>query len=337
MKLSWKREILTLKETFSIAYGSYDFRECLVVMMSHHGEEGFGECVAIDYYGIDLDTFILKLQEIKPHIESAEILMPEEFYAFISTFGLHSFLSSALDCAYWDLYGKLKNKTFAEINGLNGPLPHSSLTISIASPEEQVRKIIASPWQHFKVKCDGLNREHVFKLFETGKSIALDSNTSFSEEDCRFLQENELTKNFVYIEQPRPLGEYGILNKDLYATWMADEDCQDLSYLEKLRPHYSVINVKLMKCGGLTPAIELIRTAHKLDYKVMIGCMTESTVGISAGIALAPLCDYTDLDGANLILNDFATGSFVDKGRLVLSEKSGLGIAMLQPKLTDYS
>lgn len=110
---------------------------------------------------------------------------------------------------------------------------------------------------------------------------------------------------------------------------MADEDCQNISSLEKLRPHYAAINIKLMKCGGISPALELISEAKKLNYQVMIGCMTESSVGISAGIAVASLCDFADLDGANLISNDFAKGSFVDSGKLILSEKPGLGIEII--------
>ena len=133
----------------------------------------------------------------------------------------------------------------------------------------------------------------------------------------------------MYLEQPRPIGEFSILNKSKFANWMADEDCQDITYLEKLQHHYSVINIKLMKCGGITPALELISEAIKYNYKIMIGCMTESSVGISAGIAIASLCDYADLDGANLISNDFAQGSFVENGKLVLSENPGLGIEMI--------
>lgn len=110
---------------------------------------------------------------------------------------------------------------------------------------------------------------------------------------------------------------------------MADEDCQDITFLEKLKPHYSSINIKLMKCGGLTPALEMITEAKKLGYKIMLGCMTESSIGISAGCAIAGLLDFADLDGANLISNDYATGSFVDNGKIILSEKPGLGIALL--------
>lgn len=330
MKLSWQPKKLLLKETFSISYGNYDFRDALLISLSYKDKTGFGECVAINYYGINLDEFILKLKENQTKIEAKEIVHPKEFYQFLTSLNLHSFLCSALDCAYWDLYGKLENTSFSQLNNLNSSnLPESSYTISIAFVDEQIQKIQNSDWQKFKVKCNGLDRNNIYKLLETGKQIALDSNTSFSDDDCNFLQNNELAKNFLYIEQPRPVGEFQVLNKNLNAVWMADEDCQNSSYLEKLQPHYSAINIKLMKCGGITPALELIREAKKFGYKIMIGCMTESSVGISAGIAVASLCDFADLDGANLISNDFARGSFVEKGKLVLSENPGLGISLI--------
>lgn len=330
MNLSWQTKKLNLKETFSISYGNYDFRDSLLIKLSYQNKRGYGECVAINYYGIHLEEFIFKLKHIQEQIEQHAIVHPKEFYRFLLNLNLHSFLRSALDCAFWDLFGKLENRSFNDLNEFKtNTLPESSYTVSIATVGEQIRKIEASDWQKFKVKCNGLDRENIFNLLKTGKEIALDSNTSFSDEDCDFLQNNELTSGFSYLEQPRPVGEYQILNKNLYANWMADEDCQDISYLEKLQQHYSAVNIKLMKCGGITPALELIAEARKLGYKIMIGCMTESTVGISAGIALAPLCDYADLDGANLISNDFAEGSFVETGKLFLSEHPGLGIEMI--------
>lgn len=330
MKLTWKPFRLKLRETFSISYGNYDFRDSLLIQLSHQDQNGFGECVAINYYGINLAEFDLKLKEIQAQIEAYKIVHPLDFYQFLETLNLHSFLRSALDCAYWDLYGKLENKSFSDLNKLNfNNLPESSYTISIASIHEQIEKIESSSWQKFKVKCNGLDRENIFKLLKTQKKIALDSNTSFSEEDCDFLQNNEWTSRFSYLEQPRPVGEYQNLNKNLQAKWMADEDCQDVSYLEKLQPHYSAINIKLMKCGGITPALSLIKEAKKFGYQIMIGCMTESSVGISAGIAVASLCDFADLDGANLISNDYAKGSFVENGKLILSENPGLGIQLI--------
>ena len=330
MQLHFHKTELHLKETFSIAYGNYDKRDALVVKLSHLGKDGYGECVSINYYGINLEDFVLKLKEIQPRIENQKIIHPKEFFAFLEQFQLHHFLLSALDCAYWDLFGKLENKSFSDINQLeNKTLAESSITISIAEIDEQIRKIENSSWNKFKVKCNGFNLKNTEKLLNLNRNIALDANASFTKEDCLFIQETPGFQKLMYIEQPLEIGNFGILKNGNSVNWMADEDCQDITFLEKLKPHYSSINIKLMKCGGLTPALEMITEAKKLGYKIMLGCMTESSIGISAGCALAGLLDFADLDGANLISNDYATGSFVDNGKIILSEKPGLGIALL--------
>ena len=330
MQLHFHKTELHLKETFSIAYGNYDKRDALVVKLSHLGKDGYGECVSINYYGINLEDFVLKLKEIQPRIENQKIIHPKEFFAFLEQFQLHHFLLSALDCAYWDLFGKLENKSFSDINQLeNKILAESSITISIAEIDEQIRKIENSSWNKFKVKCNGFNLKNTEKLLNLNRNIALDANASFTKEDCLFIQETSGFQKLMYIEQPLEIGNFGILKNGNSVNWMADEDCQDITFLEKLKPYYSSINIKLMKCGGLTPALEMITEAKKLGYKIMLGCMTESSLGISAGCALAGLLDFADLDGANLISNDYATGSFVDNGKIILSEKPGLGIALL--------
>ena len=330
MQLHFHKTELHLKETFSIAYGNYDKRDALVVKLSHLGKDGYGECVSINYYGIYLEDFVLKLKEIQPRIENQKIIHPKEFFAFLEQFQLHHFLLSALDCAYWDLFGKLENKSFSGINQLeNKTLTESSITISIAEIDEQIRKFENSSWNKFKVKCNGFNLKNTEKLLNLNRNIALDANASFTKEECLFIQETPEFQKLMYIEQPLEIGNFGILKNGNSVNWMADEDCQDLTFLEKLKPYYSSINIKLMKCGGLTPALEMITEAKKLGYKIMLGCMTESSIGISAGCAIAGLLDFADLDGANLISNDYATGSFVDNGKIILSEKPGLGIALL--------
>ncbi|NML69624.1 chloromuconate cycloisomerase [Chryseobacterium sp. RP-3-3] len=329
MELYFELKTLQLKETFSIAYGNYDKREALLVELSYLNGKGYGECVAIDYYQIDLKDFIIRLKEIQPLLEKQGIIHPTGFFRFLSGLDLHPFLLSALDCAYWDLFGKLENKSFVELNMIPSEnLIESSITISVADVEDQIRKIENSNWNRFKVKCKGLNKDHIKKLLRLDHTIALDSNASFTDQDCLWLQENKYISRFSYLEQPRPVGNYNILNKASSANWMADEDCQNLSSLEELLPYYKSVNIKLMKCGGLTPALEMIRKAKELGYKVMIGCMTESTVGISAGCVLAGLADFADLDGANLISNDQASGNFVEKGKIILSGKPGLGIVL---------
>ncbi|WP_228376426.1 enolase C-terminal domain-like protein [Chryseobacterium sp. JAH] len=318
-----------MKETFSIAYGNYNHRDALLIELSHQGYKGYGECVAIDYYHINLQSFVLKLKEIQDQIKDQKIIHPKEFFTFLLSLNLHPFLVSALDCAYWDLFGKLENKSFIELNQLpTKNLTESSITISVGEIEQQIKKIEKSNWNQFKVKCKGLDKKHVEELLKLNRNIALDSNASFSDEDCVWLQENAKIQEFSYLEQPRPIDYYKILKKESFANWMADEDCQNLDSLDKLVPYYQSVNIKLMKCGGLTPALEMIKKAKELNYKIMIGCMTESSVGISAGCLLAGLVDYADLDGATLISNDYAKGNSVQNGKIILSGKPGLGIEL---------
>lgn len=331
MQITWQIVRLQLKETFSISYGNYSFREALIVSLSQNGKVGYGECTAIDYYGINLNDFTQNLTEIQTQIEKQSINHPIEFYAFLESLQLHSFLRSALDCAYWDLFGKLENKSFLEFNSIKiQQLPESSITISVAPIEEQLQKIAKSDWNKFKVKWNHYDEKALNLLLNCGKEIALDANGSFSISECKQLEENSSSAQFTYIEQPMKTGisNYSYLNASKFANWMADEDCQETTKLSDLKSHYKTINIKLVKTGGLTPALQLIKEARTNDFKIMIGCMTESTVGISAGAVLVPLVDYVDLDGANLIANDIAFGSVIEKGKVLLSDKVGLGISL---------
>lgn len=329
MVLKWQIVRFQLKETFAIAYGNYTHREALIITLEKNGSKGYGECTSIDYYHISLSDFEVILAKIKSKIESQKIIYPTEFYAFLLQFELPSFLRSALDCAYWDLFGKLERKSFLELNEISfNKLPDSSITISVDSVENQISKIEKSEWTKFKVKCNHFDKNDVLKLLELDKNIALDSNGSFTKNDCIWLEDNEAVSKFTYLEQPMKPGteNYEIIHADKFANWMADEDCQDAKAIKLLQQHYQSINIKLVKCGGLAAALEMVSVANELGFKIMIGCMTESTIGISAGAVLAPFCDYADLDGANLIANDIAKGSEIINGKIHLSHEHGLGI-----------
>ncbi|RTY94943.1 enolase C-terminal domain-like protein [Flavobacterium sp. GT3R68] len=332
MVLSWQIVRFALKETFAIAYGNYTHREALLVSLTKNGNSGYGECTAIDYYQINLADYTKKLQSIQAVVEKHQIIHPNDFYNFLLKLKLPSFLRSALDCAFWDLFGKLENQSFLSLNSIEvNELPESSITISVAPIETQLEKIEKLSWSKFKVKCNHFDDKHIQTLLKTGKDIALDANGSYTPEQCQWLENFEDSKMFTYIEQPMKPGaeNYISLHYDAYPNWMADEDFQENIDLQLLQPHYQSINIKLVKCGGLTPALQLIKNAKSLGLKTMIGCMTESTVGISAGCMLTPLVDFVDLDGANLISNDIASGSSVFNGKILLSEKPGLDIQIL--------
>lgn len=329
MQLKWKIVQHQLKEPFKIAYGVYDFRKALIVSIEKEGKTGYGECTEIDYYHIHLADFVKDLERIQPILTSFPIEHPFDFFKKLHTFSLHPFLESAIDCSFWDLYGKLENKTFAELNQIKILyFPPSSITFSMDEEAVQLKKIIDSDWEFCKVKVNSWSTSLRDKLLATGKKISIDSNGSFSLEICEFIQNDSHSAKFLYFEQPMPKGaeHYKHLSQNSYANWMADEDLQSIDDLELLQPHYKTINIKVMKCGGLTPSLAIIQKAKAMNFKIMIGCMTESTVGISAGIALASFADYLDLDGANLIANDSFNGSKIVNGEVVLSEGNGLGI-----------
>ncbi|MCA9208475.1 MAG: hypothetical protein KDA55_08980, partial [Planctomycetales bacterium] len=95
------------------------------------------------------------------------------------------------------------------------------------------------------------------------------------------------------------------------------------------------VNIKLVKCGGLTPARRMIERARELKMQVMVGCMTESSVGISAIAQLLPLLDYVDMDGALLLADDIASGVTIDNGRAVFPNEPGCGVRLLGDQLPD--
>lgn len=329
MNINWKIVHHQLKEPFKIAYGVYDFRKALIVSIDYNGKTGYGECTEIDYYHIDLDDFVNDLERLQPIFANFPIEHPFDFFKKLKTFSLHPFLQSAIDCAFWDVYGKLHNKTFTELNQLHtNRFPQSSITISMDDEAVQLQKIIESEWKYCKVKVNSWSISLRDKLLATGKNISIDSNGSFSLKTCEFIQNDPLSAKFLYFEQPMPKGSenYKHLTQNSYANWMADEDIQSIEDLELLQPHYKTLNIKVMKCGGLTPSLAILQKAKAMHFNIMIGCMTESSVGISAGIALASFADYLDLDGANLIANDTFNGSKIVKGEVVLSENAGLGI-----------
>jgi L-alanine-DL-glutamate epimerase-like enolase superfamily enzyme len=332
MKLTWQIIRLNFKNNFTISYGSYPFRKAMILTLEHKNFKGLGECTIIDYYNISEEMLLFQISSIQNQIENSQITTPQDFYIFLKMLNISTFLCSALDCAYWDLYGKLFNKNFFELTNLNlASTPNSSITISVAPIKEQLAEIEKLNWSSYKVKCHTFNKKDLLQLQQLKVPIAIDANASFTFSDCEELNQVNASNPFKYIEQPLKVGSqnYKKLSNLDTSNWMADEDFQYDTNLFDLKSHYKSINIKLLKCGGITPAIQIIKSAKKMGFKVMIGCMTESTIGISAAVVLSPLCDFADLDGANLIANDLAIGSFVENGKIEISQKPGLGIELI--------
>ncbi|MEO0339028.1 MAG: enolase C-terminal domain-like protein, partial [Bacteroidota bacterium] len=134
------------------------------------------------------------------------------------------------------------------------------------------------------------------------------------------------------LEQPIPvkaLADQKIAFEQSVLPLIADESCQVETDVEKCAAYFHGINIKLNKCGGLTPARRMIAKARALNLKVMVGCMTESSVGISAIAHLLPLLDYVDMDGALLLAEDIATGVTIDYGKISYADRPGTGAELM--------
>ena len=134
--------------------------------------------------------------------------------------------------------------------------------------------------------------------------------------------------NIELIEQPIPAKNYEGLRKireNVNVPIMADEDAITSADLPALIGCVDAINIKLMKCRGLREARRMIDTAHAFGLKVMLGCMSESSLAITAAAHLSPLLDYADLDAHLLISNDPFEGVTVQEGKLMLPDRPGIG------------
>jgi len=170
----------------------------------------------------------------------------------------------------------------------------------------------------------------------TDKLIRIDANEGWDYKTAKKMVFWLADQNVEFIEQPFPalnLEDTKKLRSISPLPLLADENSVTSNDLNNLKDVYDGINIKLMKCGSLDEALKMIQLAKELDFKIMLGCLVESSVGITAAAHLSSQCDYVDLDGNLLIKDDPYNGVKIDSGRLKLSSsKSGLGIELKKKK-----
>jgi len=248
------------------------------------------------------------------------------------------FVLAALDCAAHDLWGRLENAPVHRLWGLDAAAAvPSSFTIGIDAVEVMIAKLSEMPdWPVYKIKL-GTERdvEIITALCEhTPTPFRVDANCGWQLDEAAALSTEMARLGVEFIEQPLPTKSreaQKLFFNESALPLIADESCAAESDVLRCVDHFHGINIKLCKCGGLTPARRMIATAREHGLKVMVGCMTESSVGISAAAQLAPLLDYADLDGAVLLAQDAAEGVRVKNGAVKLLDEPGLGIQKLLP------
>jgi len=337
MEVFLKPYELKLRHTFTISRGSYSGQDTLIVELKEGKFSGFGEATSNPYYGITVQKMIDDIRLVQSVIESLNNVTPEEFWKLLyPNFKKNMFALCALDLAYQDLYARKKGKKLYELWGYDiGNNPLTDYTIGIDSITEMIAKIKELPWPIYKIKLGTKEDINIIKELRkhTDAVFRVDANCGWGVDET-INNANSLKKLGVeFIEQPLKAdhweGHREIFLKSALPI-IADESCQIESDVVKCHKHFHGINVKLVKCGGLTPAKRMLIQAKVLGLKTMVGCMTESSVGISAIAHLLPLLDYVDMDGALLLDNDIASGVTIENGIIKYSNLNGIGATLIE-------
>lgn len=277
-----------------------------------------------------------EIEAVRKDVSEYDFQNPETFHEYLKTKGLSNFALCAMDLAAHDLYGKLKGKPLYALWGTNNDsYPLTNYTIGIAPIEEMVAKMMEMPWPIYKIKLGTEDdvaivrelRKHTDAIFRIDANCAWTAKETI--ENAPVLKE----LGVEFLEQPLKADDWRGMEKVAHHSTLpviADESCIVETDVEKCALHFNGINIKLTKCGGLTPALRMIKKGKELGLKVMVGCMTESTVGISAIAQLLPQLDYVDMDGALLLKEDIATGVEIrENGKVIFPELAGSGITLL--------
>jgi L-alanine-DL-glutamate epimerase-like enolase superfamily enzyme len=336
MKLSYEVKRLNLKHTWTISRNSSDFKNNVFVYLEKDGIKGIGEAAPNIRYDETSESTIEVIKKAKSLFENSD---PQKFvdlgYEIHNLTKGQTAAKAALDIALMDWIGKAYNLPLYRLWGLNPDKTlYTSFSIGIDTIEIVKQKTKeAAPYKILKIKAGKENDEDIIRAVRSvapSKPIRVDANEGWKNKEVALKKIEWLVKNGIeFIEQPMPsemIEETKWLKERVEIPIIADEAVKTASDIPKLAEAYDGINIKIMKAGGLQESLRMIWIAKSLNMKIMVGCMIESSVGISAAAQLISLIDYADLDGNLLISNDPYKGTKVIDGKIVLNEKPGIGV-----------
>lgn len=333
MKLSVQPMTLDLKTTFRVSHGASDQRHNVLARIEHNGVIGYGEAAAVFYYGDTQESLSAYLNAL-PMLGDDPFLLEDILNALPE--GSHA-AQAAVDIALHDLWGKLLGQPLYKLFGLTpAPLPQTSFTIGIDAPDVMAARVKESNYPIIKVKLGAEDAEARVAAIRqgSGAKLRVDANAAWNPQQALDLITALSKYDLELIEQPLPVGDveaYRWLNQELKSRGVttpiyADESVKTARDVAKHAGAVDGVVVKLMKTGGLREALRTIHTARAHGMKVMLSCMVESSVGVTAAAHLAPLCDQLDLDGPLLIKNDPFVGLKYEGANLFLPSGAGLGV-----------
>jgi len=331
---------LNLRHTWTIARGSSDFKEYAYVALSKDGVVGWGEAAHNVRYQETLESIQATIEKARPLVEQADLWRYYDLgNALQKVVEQQTAAKTAIDMAIIDWITKSLNVPLYRFLGLDkNKTPRTSFSIGIDKPEVMQSKIReAEIYPILKIKVGTPDDEKIMSAVRavTDKPLFVDANEGWKSKEEALDKIQWLAKNnVILLEQPMPAAMHEeqkwlrqrCVELGITLPIIADEAVKQTSDIPRLAEAYDGINIKLMKAGGIQEALRMITLARCLNLKIMLGCMIESSLGITAAAHLSPLVDWADLDGNLLISNDPFAGATVDHGKLILPDAPGLGV-----------
>lgn len=330
-------EVLNLRtrHPFIIARGGHsDYRTIWVKLTDPDGVEGWGEAAPARIYGESTETVIAALQAYVEYLPSDPFQLEETERQWEKLLALNPSARCALSAALHDLVGKKLGVPVYRLWGLDAAkAPRSTFTIGIDTAEKIRQKVLeAEQYPILKIKLGSDRDLEILKTIRsvTDKELRVDANTGWNvKQAIRMLPVLE-EFGVTVLEQPLPAGDLDGLAQVRRASripLIADESCLVAADIPRLVGVVDGINIKLAKCGSLREALRMIAIARAHHMMVMVGCMIESSIAITAAAHFTPLVDIVDLDGAALLSNDPFNGATIDGGQVRLPSGPGLGLS----------
>jgi L-alanine-DL-glutamate epimerase-like enolase superfamily enzyme len=337
LKLFVEQVSITTRHPFVIARGSTNgYKRAWVRLVDGDGLEGWGEADPSSFYGESLETVLAGFEQLRGHLPADPFQLEVAEACWAQALPRNWSARAALSAALHDLVGKKLGQPLWRLWGLDpAKAPRSSFTIGLDTNEKMRQKVReADQYPILKIKLGTDRDEDILRTIRdaTPKPIRVDANAGWTVARAKAMI--PILKEFgvEFLEQPLVpedldgLAEVRRVAAAHHLPVVVDESCLVAADIPRLVGRADGINIKLAKCGSLREALRMIATARAHGMLVMVGCMIETSLGITAAAHFTPLVDAADLDGAALTVDDPFTGATIDQGQIRLPTEPGLGV-----------
>jgi L-alanine-DL-glutamate epimerase-like enolase superfamily enzyme len=346
MQLAWATFTVNKRFPLTISRGTTAQTVNVWARIEADGIEGWGEAspFGIGDFRQSTEQILEHLARARPLLEPLHPLERARVEQTLREAGIGSAARAAIDLALWDWLGKRTGLALWQMLGLSREaVAPTSVTIGINPPEvaqqrtrdwlelTHARALKIKLGNPAGIEADQAMFEAIRQVAPQGVALRVDANGGWSLQDaltmCRWLA----ARGVEYVEQPLPRGaedDLPHLHRESPLPIFVDESCFDSRDVVRLADRVHGVNIKLMKCGGLSEALRMVHTARALGLQVMYGCYSDSSLAITAASQIAPLADHLDLDSHLNLLDDPFIGAELHDGKVIPTRAPGLGVRL---------